>query len=325
MAGVARPGSRRTSPGTGTPSTTSTSRSRCRPTTRRRCSGRCGSTWTAAARTRTAAAGGGAASRREATDAGRGPARPGAPGGVPPAAALGPGDGAAARGRARRRRAGLAAAAPHARASSARRLVAAGWMDRADDVFWLRPDGDPRGATGPARGGRGAAPGAVAGTAAGHAAAGAARGAAGGTGLRRAGSPRRRTSRPAPCCAASAPAPGRSPRPRGCSAGPADFGRMQPGDVLVASITTPAWTSLFAMAAAVVTDVGGPLSAQLDRGPRVRHPGGARHDVATRRIPDGARVRVDGDARHRHPARRRRAIRLTGPAARTRPPAARPG
>ena len=43
-------------------------------------------------------------------------------------------------------------------------------------------------------------------------------------------------------------------------AGPQDFGRMQPGDVLVASITTPAWTSLFAMAAGVVTDVGGPLS-----------------------------------------------------------------
>src|SRR5215207_9902519 len=42
--------------------------------------------------------------------------------------------------------------------------------------------------------------------------------------------------------------------------GPADFGQMQPGEVLVAGITTPAWTSLFAMASAVVTDVGGPLS-----------------------------------------------------------------
>ena len=31
-------------------------------------------------------------------------------------------------------------------------------------------------------------------------------------------------------------------------AGPRDFGRLQPGDILVASITTPAWTSLFAMA-----------------------------------------------------------------------------
>jgi pyruvate,water dikinase len=41
---------------------------------------------------------------------------------------------------------------------------------------------------------------------------------------------------------------------------PDEFSQMQPGDVLVASITTPAWTPLFAMASAVVTDVGGPLS-----------------------------------------------------------------
>src|SRR5262249_28009502 len=40
--------------------------------------------------------------------------------------------------------------------------------------------------------------------------------------------------------------------------GPEDFGQMRPGDVLVAAITTPAWTPLFALAAAVVTDVGGP-------------------------------------------------------------------
>jgi len=42
--------------------------------------------------------------------------------------------------------------------------------------------------------------------------------------------------------------------------GPEEFNQMRPGDVLVASITTPAWTPLFAMASAVVTDVGGPLS-----------------------------------------------------------------
>ena len=35
---------------------------------------------------------------------------------------------------------------------------------------------------------------------------------------------------------------------------------MQTGDVLVAAMTTPAWTPLFARASAVVTDVGGPLS-----------------------------------------------------------------
>ena len=42
--------------------------------------------------------------------------------------------------------------------------------------------------------------------------------------------------------------------------GPEDFGQMQAGEVLVAAITTPAWTPLFARALAVVTDVGGPLS-----------------------------------------------------------------
>ncbi|MCP4285398.1 MAG: hypothetical protein GY792_13235 [Gammaproteobacteria bacterium] len=42
--------------------------------------------------------------------------------------------------------------------------------------------------------------------------------------------------------------------------GPEDFGQMRPGDVLVTGTTTPAWTPLFAMASAVVTDVGGPFS-----------------------------------------------------------------
>lgn len=42
--------------------------------------------------------------------------------------------------------------------------------------------------------------------------------------------------------------------------GPEDFDQMRPGEVLVAGTTTPAWTPLFAMAAAVVTDIGGPLS-----------------------------------------------------------------
>jgi pyruvate,water dikinase len=79
-------------------------------------------------------------------------------------------------------------------------------------------------------------------------------------------------------------------------AGPRDFGRMQAGDVLVASITTPAWTSLFAMASAVVTDVGGPLSHSSIVAREYGIPAVLGTNVATRRIPDGARVRVDGDA-----------------------------
>jgi pyruvate,water dikinase len=78
--------------------------------------------------------------------------------------------------------------------------------------------------------------------------------------------------------------------------GPADFGRMQPGDVLVASITTPAWTSLFAMAAGVVTDIGGPLSHSSIVAREYGIPAVLGTAVATRRIPDGARIRVDGDA-----------------------------
>ena len=77
--------------------------------------------------------------------------------------------------------------------------------------------------------------------------------------------------------------------------GPADFGRLQPGDVLVASITTPAWTTLFAMAAAVVTDIGGPLSHSSIVAREYGIPAVLGTNVATRRIPDGARVRVDGD------------------------------
>src|SRR5205823_12593693 len=78
--------------------------------------------------------------------------------------------------------------------------------------------------------------------------------------------------------------------------GPSDFGQMRPGDVLVAGITTPAWTSLFTMAAAVVTDVGGPLSHSSIVAREYGIPAVLGTGVATRRIPDGARVRVDGDA-----------------------------
>jgi rifampicin phosphotransferase len=42
--------------------------------------------------------------------------------------------------------------------------------------------------------------------------------------------------------------------------GPADFAKLQPGDVLVCPYTDPAWTPLFTLACAVVADTGGPLS-----------------------------------------------------------------
>ena len=47
---------------------------------------------------------------------------------------------------------------------------------------------------------------------------------------------------------------------------------LEPGDVLVAPITDPSWTPLFVPAAAVVVDVGAPLSHADHRQPRARHP-----------------------------------------------------
>jgi pyruvate,water dikinase len=78
--------------------------------------------------------------------------------------------------------------------------------------------------------------------------------------------------------------------------GPEDFGQMQPGEVLVAAITTPAWTPLFAMAGAVVTDIGGPLSHGSIVAREYGIPAVLGTGVATRRIQTGQRITVDGSA-----------------------------
>ena len=78
--------------------------------------------------------------------------------------------------------------------------------------------------------------------------------------------------------------------------GPADFDQMRPGDILVAQITTPAWTTLFAMAGGVVTDVGGPLSHSSIVAREYGIPAVLGTGVATRRITSGEQITVDGDA-----------------------------
>ena len=78
--------------------------------------------------------------------------------------------------------------------------------------------------------------------------------------------------------------------------GPEDFDQMRPGDVLVAGATTPAWTPLFAMASAVVTDIGGPLSHGSIVAREYGIPAVMGTGVATRRIADGQMITVDGDA-----------------------------
>ncbi|MCG2624319.1 PEP-utilizing enzyme [Arthrobacter sp. I2-34] len=89
---------------------------------------------------------------------------------------------------------------------------------------------------------------------------------------------------------------GRVRAPACVLAGPEDFSRMRPGDVLVARMTTPAWTPLFAIAAAVVTDVGGPLSHSSIVAREYGIPAVLGTGVATQRIASGQQVGVDGDA-----------------------------
>lgn len=69
---------------------------------------------------------------------------------------------------------------------------------------------------------------------------------------------------------------------------------LEPGDILVAPITDPSWTPLFVPAAAVVVDVGAPLSHAIIVSRELGIPCVISATGATRRIPNGARVRVDG-------------------------------
>jgi pyruvate,water dikinase len=78
--------------------------------------------------------------------------------------------------------------------------------------------------------------------------------------------------------------------------GPDEFAHMRPGDILVARITTPAWTPLFALAAGVVTDVGGPLSHSSIVAREYHIPAVLGTGAATERLASGQRITVDGDA-----------------------------
>lgn len=78
--------------------------------------------------------------------------------------------------------------------------------------------------------------------------------------------------------------------------GPEEFEQMRQGDILVARITTPAWTPLFALAAGIVTDVGGPLSHGSIVAREYRIPAVLGTGVATERLRSGQGITVDGDA-----------------------------
>lgn len=71
--------------------------------------------------------------------------------------------------------------------------------------------------------------------------------------------------------------------------------QLQPGDVLVTHVTDTGWTPFFAMASAVVTDVGGLMSHPAIVAREFGIPCVVGTSDATRRLGDGCSVEVDGD------------------------------
>ncbi|MEM7324942.1 MAG: PEP-utilizing enzyme, partial [Actinomycetota bacterium] len=76
---------------------------------------------------------------------------------------------------------------------------------------------------------------------------------------------------------------------------PADPAGLEPGDVLVAPMTDPAWTPLFVPAGAVVVDVGAALSHAIIVSRELGIPCVVSATGASGRIQDGAEIEVNGD------------------------------
>ena len=76
---------------------------------------------------------------------------------------------------------------------------------------------------------------------------------------------------------------------------PSDPFALEPGDILVAPATDPAWTPLFVPAAAVVVNIGAALSHAVIVSRELGIPCVPAAVDATLRIPDGAIITVDGD------------------------------
>lgn len=78
--------------------------------------------------------------------------------------------------------------------------------------------------------------------------------------------------------------------------GPADFSAVKLGDVLVCRVTDPAWTPLFTIASAVVTETGGVLSHAAIVAREIGIPAVLSVSRATHLLADSPTVTVDGDA-----------------------------
>lgn len=77
--------------------------------------------------------------------------------------------------------------------------------------------------------------------------------------------------------------------------GPDEFKRLKKGDILVAPFTSPVWTPLFAIAAGVVTEVGGILSHGAIVAREFGIPAVMSVPGATKLVSGGQRITVDGN------------------------------
>ena len=84
--------------------------------------------------------------------------------------------------------------------------------------------------------------------------------------------------------------------------GPDEFDQLQQGEILVAPVTAPAWTPLFARAAAVVTDVGSAAAHASIIAREYGIPAVVGCGDATARLRTGMRVTVDGSTGNVEPS-----------------------
>ncbi|MEO8470115.1 MAG: PEP/pyruvate-binding domain-containing protein [Chloroflexota bacterium] len=76
--------------------------------------------------------------------------------------------------------------------------------------------------------------------------------------------------------------------------GPADFARLQPGDIIVCPSSNPSWVPVFTTAGGLVTNTGGVLSHAAVVAREFGLAAVVGIENATTRIPDGSTVEIDG-------------------------------
>ena len=87
---------------------------------------------------------------------------------------------------------------------------------------------------------------------------------------------------------------GRARGPARVTLTPADFARVQPGDIIVCPSSNPSWVPLFAIAGGLVTNTGGVLSHAAVVAREFGLPAVVGTGDATTRIADGRMVEIDG-------------------------------